>query len=109
VRDTTAAIVAFCALALSGCVTAQERPPANHAFLDMYDRPSARAHKAKVKVRKAPAPTATTGSVATVSVGSAAPATTLTPYSPEWWAAERAREQRENERLKRVMQICRGC
>jgi hypothetical protein len=30
-------------------------------------------------------------------------------YSPEWWAQERAREVREQERLSRDMRICRGC
>ena len=100
-RGPTTAIVAFCALALGGCATDQGRPPSNHAYLDMYDRPPARARKAKATVSKPPEPTATT-------VGSA-PVTTLKPYSPEWWAEERAREARENERLKRVMQICRGC
>lgn len=102
-RGPTAAIVAFCALALGGCATDQGRPPSNHAYLDMYDRPPARARKAKATTApasKPPAPTATVGS---------APVSTLKPYSPEWWAAERAREARENERLKRVMQICRGC
>lgn len=103
-RGPATAIVAFSALMLGGCATDQGRPPSNHAYLDMYDRPPARARKAKataVPARKPPEPAAT--------VGSAAPVATLKPYSPEWWKAERAREARENERLKRVMQICRGC
>jgi len=100
---TTAIFLALCALALGGCVTGQGRPPSNHAYLDMYDRPPARARKAQASVRASKPPESTT------TVGSAAPATTLRPYSPEWWEVERAREKSENERLKRVMQICRGC
>jgi hypothetical protein len=99
----TAIFLAFCALALGGCGSSQGRPPSDHAYLDMYDRPPPRARKAQAAARISKPPEST------ATVGSAAPATTLRPYSPEWWEAERAREKSENERLKRVMQICRGC
>jgi hypothetical protein len=62
----------------------------------MYDRPPVRARQAK-PARAADDPV-TTGS---------APA--VRPHSPEWSEQERAREQQESERLKRAMQICRGC
>jgi len=99
---TTAIFLAFCALALGGCATDQGRPPSDHAYLDMYDRPPPRARKAQASVRTSEPET-------TATVGSAALEPTLRPYSPEWWEAERAREKRENEHLKRVMQICHGC
>lgn len=101
-KGAATAVAAFCALVLGGCITDQGRPPSNHAYLDMYDRRPVRARKAKA-VR------ASKRTVLTETVGSAAPAATLKPYSPEWWEAERAREKRENEHLKRVMQICRNC
>jgi hypothetical protein len=105
-RGMTAGVVALCALALGAC-TGQygtgSRPPAAHAFLDMYDRPPARARVAKKRVRTNE-PMEMTG-----TVGATTAATELRPYSPEWWAQERAREQRENERLRRSIQICSGC
>ena len=91
------ALIALCALAIGGCAGhGGSHPPANKAFLDMYDRPPVRARQAR------PARTVedvtTTGSTAAVR-----------PNSPEWWEQERAREKRANERLERSMQICRGC
>jgi hypothetical protein len=43
--------------------------------------------------------------VGTIGAAAASPE----PYSPEWWAQERAREEREDERLRRVMRICQAC
>jgi hypothetical protein len=69
----------------------------------MYDRPPARARQAKRTVSASQPPETNE------TVGSAAPATAPKLYSPEWWTAERAREQRENERIKRAIQICHAC
>jgi hypothetical protein len=105
-RSMTASVMALCALALGACTSqygAASRPPANHAFLDMYDRPPARARVAKKRVR-ANEPVEMTG-----TVGATTAAAELRPYSPEWWEQERAREQRENERIRRAIQICNGC
>jgi hypothetical protein len=105
-RGTTASVMALCALALGACNSqygSGSRPPANHAFLDMYDRPPARARTAKKRV-PASDPVEMTG-----TVGATTAAAELRPYSPEWWERERAREQRENERLRRAIQICSGC
>ena len=97
-QRTATAIVLICASALGGCAGGYgSRAPANHAFLDMYDRPPSEKRNARPAVSQSK-PVA----MATVGSASAAPA----EYSPEWWAAEREREKRENERLKRVMQIC---
>jgi hypothetical protein len=95
-RIVRAIVILVCASALGGCVTSQGRPPSNHAYLDMYDRPSPKKRKANPTVSQSKPDEPTT-------VGSASgPA----EYSPEWWAAERERDRLENERLKRVMQIC---
>ena len=96
-QGVTRALIALCALAMGGCSGhGGSHPPANKAFLDMYERPPLRSRQAK------PARTAddelTTASTPAV-----------VPYSPGWWEQERAREQRENERLESTMQICRGC
>jgi hypothetical protein len=96
-KDISRTLIALCALTIGGCTGhGGSHPPANKAFLDMYDRPPSRARVAQ------PARTAddvtTTGSAYAVR-----------PHSPEWWEQERAREKRDNERLERAMQICRGC
>jgi hypothetical protein len=96
-KAISGALIALCTLTIGGCAgQGGSHPPANKAFLDMYDRPPVRSRQAK------PASTAddltTTGS---------APA--VRPGSPEWLEQERAREQQESERLARSMQICRGC
>jgi hypothetical protein len=105
-RSMTASVVALCALALSACTSqygSGSRPPAAHAFLDMYEHPPARARTAKKRVRPSE-PVELTG-----TVGATSARAELRPYSPEWWVQERAREQRENERIKRAIQICSGC
>jgi hypothetical protein len=102
-RGMTASVVALCALALGACTSqygSGSRPPAAHAFSDMYDRPPTRARVAKKRARP---------SQSVELTGTVGAATELRPYSPEWWAQERAREQRENERIRRVIQICSGC
>jgi hypothetical protein len=96
-KGISRALIALCTLTIGGCAGhGGTHPPANKAFLDMYDRPAARSRQAK------PARTAddvmTTGSASEVR-----------PHSAEWWEQERAREKRESERLERAMQICRGC
>jgi hypothetical protein len=110
-KAITAAVVASCALTLGACAQWSEygsngtRAPAAHAFRDMYDRPPVRPRKASVKAR------ADQPAEAPQTVGSTAsePAPGPRMYSPEWWAQERAREARENERVRRVIQICHGC
>jgi len=96
-RIVKAIVVMICASAIGGCITAgQSRPPSNHAYLDMYDRPPPEQRKASLTVSQSkPAEPTTVGSTSGP-----------VEYSPEWWAQERAREARENERLKRVMRIC---
>ena len=100
-KGSTISVVALCALALGACVHDGSRPAANQAFLDMYDRPPGRARTAKkrVPVRERVETTAT--------VGSTSPAAEPRPYSPEWFAREREREAREDERVRRAIQICR--
>jgi hypothetical protein len=72
-------LVALCALVISGCAGhGGSQPPADNAFLDMYDRPSARSRTAKPIRRSEPQDVITTGSSPTVH-----------PYSPGWWAQER--------------------
>jgi hypothetical protein len=90
-------LAALCILTIGGCAGhGGSHPPANKAFLDMYDRPPVRSRQAK-PARPADDVT-TTGSTPAVR-----------PHSPEWLEQERAREKQESERLKRAMQICRGC
>jgi hypothetical protein len=111
-RGATIAIPVFCAMALGGCAGFDSgRPPSNHAYLDMYDRAPARARKARAaRPSTTPAYTPTTTTVESpATVGSAAPAAKMKTYSPEWWAAEKARQDRENERMRRAMQICHAC
>jgi hypothetical protein len=96
-KGISRALIALGALAIGGCTGhGGSHPPANKAFLDMYDRPPARSRQVK--------PARTTDDVTTTG---SAPA--VRPYSPEWREQERTREKRENERLERAMQICRGC
>jgi len=91
------AIVLICASALGGCASGYgSHPPANHAFLDMYDRPSPEKRNASPAASPSKPAAATT-------VGSAS---TPAEYSPEWWAAERERERLETERIRRVIKIC---
>src|SRR5262245_38909213 len=101
-RLTAITIVLICATALGGC--AYSRPPANHAFLDMYDRPTPKkkrkASPTTVVSQPNPAPSTTPSTTVGARPGRA-------EYSPEWWAAEHERERREDERLKRAMNICR--
>jgi len=88
--------LAFTALAMGGCAGDHStRPAANKAFVDMYDRPPARARK--------PLRSRTIEATATISSAPTAPELPLN--SPEWWAAEK----REDERIHRLMTICRGC
>jgi len=68
----------------------------------MYDRKPSRGRTARVARAKPP-------KNEVVTVGSTAAVSGLRPYSPEWWARERAREKQDGDRLGRVMQICRGC
>lgn len=100
-RGSTALVVALCALALGACVHDGSRPAANQAFLDMYDRPPARARTAKKRVP------AREQAETTATVGSTSAAAEPKPYSPEWFAREREREAREDARIRRAIQICR--
>jgi hypothetical protein len=96
-KGISRALVVLGTLAIGGCAGhGGSHPPANKAFLDMYDRPAVRSRQAK-PARPADEVT-TTGSTPAVR-----------PHSPEWLEQERAREKQESERLARSMQICRGC
>jgi hypothetical protein len=91
---------------LAGCssVGSGSYPFTAHANLDMYEKAS--KPRARQQARK-PSSANESASELTGTVGAATDQPKM--YSPEWWARERAREQREQERLSRAMRICRGC
>ncbi|MPZ39352.1 MAG: hypothetical protein GEU95_15105 [Rhizobiales bacterium] len=113
--------IVCCGLGMAGCAAQYDAPAipishasnATHSTVAQEWRPRARRaarvrktaqmHKARAEHANRELQADSTG-----TIGSA-PASNLKPYSPEWWAQERAREAREDERLRRVMQICRAC
>jgi hypothetical protein len=115
-KPFTCTAVILCASGLLACAgevgMISGHPPSNHAFLDMYDRPTARRvprHSAPqgIEPDQTIQPAQAEAVSEHVTIGGAQPP--LRMYSPEWWARERAREQSESERLNAISQICRGC
>lgn len=104
------AAIVCCAFAMAGCAGVGERYTA-HANLDMYDKPTrARAAPKMSKVRVEPISMQASATAVQTTVGLAS-----TEPTDIWAARERARQedlardQRETEHMKSVLQICRAC
>lgn len=109
-RYETAAI-ALCALALAGCAGDASKPFTAHANLEMYDPPR-RAHRVQpAKVYALPVINAETQPAVPHTVGvTPTPAAESIAARRERHAQEdKARDDREAERLNRAIQICRAC
>jgi hypothetical protein len=117
-KHITMAAIVCCGFAMAGCATSPNAsapassqvsaaPPSNVA--------TARHSRARktARVRKPPAEQQAAKQAPqdepVGTIGSGSTASPPRPYSPEWWAQERAREARDEERLRRVMKICRAC
>jgi hypothetical protein len=116
-KHITAAAIVCCGFGIAGCATSPNAwaPTSSHESAATSSnvatarqpraRKAAQARKPRAEqqaAKQAPQddPVGTIGSGSTTSPR---------PYSPEWWAQERAREARDEERLRRVMKICRAC
>ena len=111
-RVTRAAILVGI-LVLAGCTRLQRGsiPP---DVSSTAATPSQVAQQQRVRARRIAKPRQSRGEQAGrrpgfVTGSTLPPPSTAKPYSPEWWAQEKLREQRLHEHLKRVMDICKGC
>jgi hypothetical protein len=109
-KPFTCTAVILCALGLVSCAGEIGRvsghPPSNYAFLDMYDRPIPARRLARNSAPQVVQPAQSEAGSGQATVGGAAPSSPR-EYSPEWWAQERAREERDAARIKAISQICR--
>jgi hypothetical protein len=111
------AAIVWCAFGMAGCVGVGDasKPYTAHANLEMYDKPQRARVAPKVsKVRDEPtAQQAPSADPPHISVGSGSTASDIPPGM--WATRERARQEdlardlREAERLKGVLEICRRC
>jgi hypothetical protein len=108
----TSAAIIFCATTVAGCAGFGEKPYTAHANLEMYDKPrrarvAPKVDKVLVEPIARQMPSADSAQT-TIGLASTGP-------TDIWAARERARQedlardQREIERLKGVLQICRAC
>jgi hypothetical protein len=116
-KHITLAAIVCCGFSMAGCTTSQNpwTPASSQVSAATPSNVATARHRRTrktVQARKPPAEQQAAKQapqddpVGTIGSGSTA---NLRPYSPEWWAQERAREARDEERLRRVMKICRAC
>jgi hypothetical protein len=116
-KYVTMAAIVCCGFGMAGCATSPNAsaPASSHMSAATSSNVATARHRRTRKTVQARKPRAEQQAakqasqddpVGTIGSGSTA---NLRPYSPEWWAQERAREARDEERLRRVMKICRAC
>jgi hypothetical protein len=105
------AAIALCALGVAGCAGDASKPYTNHANLEMYDPPRRSYRAPPPRAEALPVGTAGSQVVEPHTVGATPiPAAESLAARRERQAQEdKARDDREAERLNRVVQICRAC